>query len=96
MSKGYIVTSELPGRPASCFTKESSGDDGRGLTYIAVGSLSCLYGTTIRGCGVVDTIHQVVNSTCGSIHMGFFYSSIALIVVSVLIAGKERTSLLYE
>ena len=29
--------------------------------YIAVGSLS-VYGTTIRGCEVVDTIYQVVNS----------------------------------
>ena len=26
-----------------------------------------VYGTIIRSCGVVDTIYQVVNSTCGSI-----------------------------
>ena len=32
--------------------------------YIAVGSLS-VYGTMIRGCGVVNTIYQVVNSTYG-------------------------------
>ena len=32
--------------------------------YIAMGSLS-VYGTTIRGCRVVDTIYQVVNLTYG-------------------------------
>ena len=32
--------------------------------YIVMRSLS-VYGTTIRGCRVVDTIYQVVNSTYG-------------------------------
>ena len=32
--------------------------------YIDIGLLS-VYGTTIRGCGVMNTIYQVVNSTYG-------------------------------
>ena len=53
---------------AGCLTEKLLKIDagGGGLTYIAVGSLS-IYGTTIRSCGVVDTIYQVVNSTCESI-----------------------------
>ena len=58
---------------------------GRGLAYIPVGSLS-VYGTTIRCCGVVDTIYQVVISTCGSI---------VVVVVVVFTLKTVLTSIQY-
>ena len=75
---------------AGCLTKNFWRCRRRGLAYIAMGSLN-VYGTTIRGCGVVDTIYQVVNSTFGSIHMGFFYSSnsVLLRVFLVIIYGMQ-------
>ena len=57
-------------------------EEGSYVLHIAVGSLS-VYDTTIRGCGVVDTIYQVVNSTCESIHMGPFF---------ILATGKRAYS----
>ena len=42
--------------------------------YIVMGSLS-VYGTAIRGCGLVDTIYRVVNS--GSSKLNLWLHSIA-------------------
>ena len=63
---------------AGCLTKKSRLEMPEEGSYVhGRGVAKCIWysTTTIRGCGLVDTIYQVVNSTCGSIHMGFFNSS---------------------
>ena len=59
---------------AGCLTKNFLEMPEEGSYVHSRGVAKCIHGTTITGFGVVDTIYQVVNSTYGSIHMGFFYS----------------------
>ena len=53
---------------AGCLTKNLLEMSEEGSCVHSHGVVKCIelwYSTTIRGCGVVDTLYQVVNSTYG-------------------------------